>query len=384
MEKHDQLLMKRQNKNLVLDILKTKSPISRIDIAKMTGMSPTSITRIVTELQLQGYLRETEAVASGVGRKATLLEVRGDVLYTVGIEIDKSLLKVGIVNYIGEMVSLHKSKRNESESYMETLHKIDAVIRKIMDENEIPAAKIMGLAVGLPGYIDYKNGIVKISDQLKWKDASLAEDLQKLTSFNVIVDNELKMKIVAESFTGKAKNSQNSILIGIGSGIGSSIMLNGDIYRGETNNAGEIGHTVIDPTGNVCNCGKIGCLATYISEGAILADSRKVKDISSIEDVFQSYRDREPWALNIMDRASTYIALAISNLLCLYNPEVIILSGNTIEKLPEMKQAIEQKCELYIWEPLKQSVRIVYSELSENGVVLGAAIQAQNLMLELE
>lgn len=88
MEKHDQLLMKRQNKNLVLDILKTKSPISRIDIAKMTGMSPTSITRIVTELQLQGYLRETEAVASGVGRKATLLEVRGDVLYTVGIEID--------------------------------------------------------------------------------------------------------------------------------------------------------------------------------------------------------------------------------------------------------------------------------------------------------
>ncbi|MGA5692738.1 ROK family transcriptional regulator [Cytobacillus pseudoceanisediminis] len=384
MEKHDQLLMKRQNKNLVLDILKTKSPISRIDIAKMTGMSPTSITRIVTELQLQGYLRETEAVASGVGRKATLLEVRGDVLYTVGIEIDKSLLKVGIVNYIGEMVSLHKSKRNESESYMETLHKINAVIRKIMEDKEIPANKIMGLAVGLPGYIDYKNGIVKISDQLKWKNASLAEDLQKLTSFNVIVDNELKMKIVAESFTGKAKNSQNSILIGIGSGIGSSIMLNGDIYRGETNNAGEIGHTVIDPTGNVCNCGKIGCLATYISEGAILADSRKVKDISSIEDVFQSYRDREPWALNIMDRASTYIALAISNLLCLYNPEVIILSGNTIEKLPEMKQAIEQKCELYIWEPLKQSVRIVYSELSENGVVLGAAIQAQNLMLELE
>ncbi|URT69086.1 ROK family transcriptional regulator [Cytobacillus firmus] len=384
MEKQDQLLMKRQNKNLVLDILKTKSPISRIDIAKITGMSPTSITRIVNELQLQGYLRETEAVASGVGRKATLLEVRGDVLYTVGIEIDKSLLKVGIVNYIGEMVSLLKSKRNESESYMETLHKINMAIRKIMDENEIPAAKIMGLAVGLPGYIDYKNGIVKVSDQLKWKDANLAEDLQKLTSFNVIVDNELKMKIVAESFTGKAKNSQNSILIGIGSGIGSSIMLNGEIYRGETNNAGEIGHTVIDPTGNVCNCGKIGCLATYISEGAILADSRKVKDISSIEDVFQSYRDREPWALNIMDRASTYIALAISNLLCLYNPEVIILSGNTIEKLPEMKEAIEQKCELYIWEPLKQTVRIVYSELSDNGVVLGAAIQAQNLMLELE
>jgi predicted NBD/HSP70 family sugar kinase len=384
MEKHDQLLMKRQNKNLVLDILKHKSPISRIDIAKMTGMSPTSITRIVNELQLQGYVRETEAVTSGVGRKATLLEVCGDVLYTIGVEIDKSVLKVGIVNYIGEMVSLHKNKRNESESYMETLQKINAIIGKIMDENNISTNKILGLAVGLPGYIDYKCGIVKVSDQLKWKDVSLADDLKKLTSFNVIVDNELKMKIVAESFTGMAKDSQNSILIGIGSGIGSSIMLNGEIYRGETNNAGEIGHTVIDPTGNVCNCGKIGCLATYISEGAILSDSRKVKEIASIDEVFQSYRNREPWALNILDRASTYIALAISNILCLYNPEVIILSGNTIEKLPEMKQAIEQKCELYIWEPLKQTVRIVYSELRDHGVVLGAAIQAQHLMLDVD
>jgi N-acetylglucosamine repressor len=384
MEKHDQLLMKKQNKNLVLDILKSKSPISRIDIAKMTGMSPTSITRIVNELQLQGYVRETEAVASGVGRKATLLDVCGDVLYTVGVEIDKSMLKVGIVNYIGEMVSLHKNTRNDSETYMETLHKINTIIQKVMEEHEIPANKIIGVAVGLPGYIDYRNGIVKVSDQLKWKDVSLAEDLKKITSLNVIVDNELKMKIVAESFTGKAKDTQNSILVGIGSGIGSSIMLNGQIYRGETNNAGEIGHTVIDPTGNVCNCGKIGCLATYISEGAILADSRKVKDIASIEEVFQSYRDLEPWALNIIDRASTYIALALSNLLCLYNPEVIILSGNTIEKLPEIKNAIEQKCELYIWEPLKQAASIVYSELSDRGVVLGAAIQAQNLMLELE
>lgn len=384
MVKHDQFFMKRQNKNLVLDILKNKSPISRIEIARLAGMSPTSITRIVNELQFQGFVRETELVTSGVGRKATLLEVCGNVLYTIGVEIDKSIIKIGIVNYVGEIESLHKYNRNELESYDETLQKVNINVKSIMDRNGIPETKIIGLAIGLPGYVDYKNGVVKVSDQLKWKDVNLADDLKKLTSFDVIIDNELKMKVVAENFIGKAKNSQNCILLGIGSGIGSAIILNGEIYRGESNNAGEIGHTVIDPTGNVCNCGKIGCLATYISEGAILADSRKVKEIPSIDDVFHSYRNREPWALNIMDRASTYIALAISNILCLYNPEVIILSGNTIEKLPEMKQAIEQKCELYIWEPLKQTVQIVYSELSEHGVVLGAAIQAQNILLDLE
>lgn len=384
MEKQDQLLMKKQNKNLVLEIIKNKSPISRMEIAKVTGMSPTSITRIVNELYLQGFVRETELVTSGVGRKATLLDVCGDVLYTIGVEIDKLIIKIGIVNYVGKLVAWQSVSRVASEGYNETLEKVSNNMKELIEVNSIPTEKIIGLAVGLPGLIDYKNGVVKVSDQLSWKNVNLANDLKQLTTFNVIVDNELKMKVVAENFMGMAKDSQNVVLVGIGSGIGSAIILNGEIYRGESNNAGEIGHTVIDPTGNVCNCGKIGCLATYISEGAILEDSRKVKEINSIDDLFDSYRNGESWAINIIDRTSTYIALAISNILCLHNPEVIILSGNTIEKLPEIKEAIEQKCELYIWEPLKEKIKIVYSQLRDRGVVLGAAIQAQNTLQDLE
>ncbi|MEK3889343.1 ROK family transcriptional regulator [Bacillus sp. FSL K6-3431] len=384
MEKQDQVLMKKQNKNLVLDIVKQKAPISRISIAKATGMSPTSITRIVNELSEQGFVRETTLVTSGVGRRATLLDVDKDVLYTIGVELDKSLIKIGIVNYVGEIVVIQSLKHENIETYEETLHKLSQNIMGLIDNYAIRPQKVIGIAVGLPGFIDYKNGIVKISDQLKWKDVHFAEDLKKLTSIDVIIDNELKMKVVAESTVGKAMNSQNAILLGIGSGIGTAIILNGEIVRGESNNAGEIGHTIVDPTGNVCNCGKIGCLATYISEGAILADSKKVKEIDSIQDVFSSYRKKEAWALNILDRAATYLSVAISNILCLYNPEVIVLSGDTIENLPEMKEMIEQKCELYIWEPLKDSARIVYSDLGESGVVLGAAIQAQNKLLNLK
>ncbi|MEH7308313.1 ROK family transcriptional regulator [Neobacillus drentensis] len=384
MEKHDQLLMKKQNKNLVLDLIKNHSPISRMELAKVTGMSPTSITRIVNELHMQGFVRETELVTSGVGRKAALLDVCGDVLYTIGVEIDKLAIKIGIVDYIGKIVAWQQIERDETESYNETLEKINGIIRLLITEQGFSDEKIIGIGVGLPGFIDYKNGVVKISDQLKWKNVDITADLKKLTGFDVIVDNELKMKIMAEHFKGMTKDAQNAVLVGIGSGIGSAIMLNGEIYRGDSNNAGEIGHTVIDPTGNVCNCGKIGCLATYISEGAIIADSRKVKNIQTIDEVFASYRMGESWAMNLMDRATTFIALAISNILCLYNPEVIILSGNTIEKLPEIKSAIEQKCELYIWDPVKENLKFVYSLLGNEGVVLGAAIQTQNTLLDLE
>ncbi|MDQ6600494.1 ROK family transcriptional regulator [Bacillus salipaludis] len=384
MEKQDQLLMKKQNKNLVLEIIKNQSPISRMEIAKITGMSPTSITRIVNELHLQGFVKETELVTSGVGRKAVLLDVCDDVFFTIGVEIDKFIIKIGIVNYVGEIVELRRIPRLESESYFETLEKVNMNLKELIEKNRIPHQRIIGIGVGLPGFIDNQNGVVKVSDQLKWKNVNLAEDLKQLTAFEVMIDNELKMKIVAEDFKGSAKNSHHAVLVGIGSGIGSAMILNGEIYRGDSNNAGEIGHTVINPTGNVCNCGKIGCLATYISEGAIVGDARKVKEIDSILDVFEAYRNGESWAHNLMDRTTTYIALAVSNILCLYNPEMIILSGDTIERLPEIKQPIEQKCDLYIWEPLKERVKIVYSQLGEHGVVLGAAIQIQNLLLDLE
>jgi N-acetylglucosamine repressor len=384
MEKQDQLLMKKQNKNLVLDMIKGRGPISRTEIAKNTGMSPTSISRIVNELHVQGFVRETELVTSGVGRKAVLVDVEKDVLFTIGIEIDKSNIKIAIVNYIGDIVVLKEIHRDHSENYEETLSKIAVNVQDMIEQNGILNEKIIGMAVGLPGYIDYKNGVVKLSDQLFWKEKALAEDLKRITTFDVIVDNELKMKIISEYFLGRAKDVKNAVLVGVGTGIGSAIILNGEIYRGESNNAGEIGHTVIDPTGNVCNCGKIGCLATYISEGAILADSRKVKDLHSIDDVYEAFRLKEQWAINILDRTTTYISLAISNILCLYNPEVIILSGNLFEKLPEIKEVIEKKFEIYTWEPVRETVKLVYSQLNTQGVVLGGAIQAQNTLLDLD
>lgn len=384
MEKQDQILMKKQNKKLVLDILKHQAPISRMEISKITGMSPTSITRIVNELHQEGFICETELVTSGVGRKAKLLDVCKDVLYMIGIEIDRTIFRIGLVNFMGDIVELNTFARHESETYEDTVETVQQHVKQIVKKNGISEQKIIGLAVGLPGIVDHEQGTVRLSDQLRWQDAPLAADLKRKTGFNVIIDNELKMKAIAESFIGQAKGAKNAVLVGIGSGIGAAIILNGEIFRGEGNHAGEIGHAVVDPTGNVCNCGNIGCLATYISEGALLADSRKVKDVDSIDDVFEAFRNHEQWALNIFDRTTTYIAMAISNILSLYSPEVIILSGNLIEKVPEIMDIIDRKCQAYIWGPIKQTVRIVYSQISERGVVLGAAIQAQKQLFDIE
>ncbi|MEN1938530.1 ROK family transcriptional regulator [Paenibacillus sp. 102] len=384
MKKHDQVFIKLQNKSWVLDIIKHKSPISRADIAKITRMSPTSISRIVSELDQQGLVRETELVTSGVGRKAVLLDICKDALYTIGVGIDTTIVKVGIVNFAGELIASGLLERQPDESYEETLRIISCHIEELIQQAGVSREKIIGLGVGLPGLIDHKNGMVLLSAQLGWKQVQISKRIQELTGFKVIIDNELKMKTLAEYLCGAAKGSKKATLIGFGTGVGSALIINGEIYRGETNSAGEIGHTVVDPNGNVCECGKIGCLQTYIAENALLSESRKVKNISNTNELFEAMRNGEPWAVNIIERAGTYIAITISNVLCLYNPETVILSGNLIENYPEMQQLVSQKCNVFIWEPLKSTFKITFSQLGEQGVMIGAAIQARKEFLELE
>ncbi|MGE7920124.1 ROK family protein [Viridibacillus sp. NPDC093762] len=383
MEKQDQLLMKKQNRLLVLELLRAMSPISRIQLSKVTKMSPTSITRIVQELQEEGFVRESLIESTSIGRKPTLLELCPDVLYTVGVELDRRIVRVGLVDFLGEFVDFKVFQRKSQESYRETLNNIHEKTLQIINENQIEMKKVIGLGVGLPGSIDYEKGIVKISEQLQWENIPLAEDLKELTNHNIIIDNELKMKIIAENTIGQSIDSDNCILLGIGSGIGAAILLHGEVHRGTSNNAGEIGHTVIDPNGVICHCGKVGCLSTYISESAIIADANKVKPINSIEEVYDAYRSKETWACNIMDRVTTYIALAVSNMACLYEPEYIILSGHLIDELPGIGKFIEEKCDRYIWQSIRQNLKIVYSKLGSEGVVRGAAIQAQKVLLDL-
>ncbi|MGE8081248.1 ROK family transcriptional regulator [Peribacillus loiseleuriae] len=382
MKKHDQDFIKKQNKSWVLNIIKKESPISRADIAKLTNMSPTTISRIVNELCQQGFVQETELVTSGVGRKAVLLDICKDVIYTIGVELDKSVINIGIVNFTDELIATSLLDRNSNETYEETLRNVSRHVLEMIQQNGIPKERIIGLGVGLPGLIDHKNGEVILSAQLGWGKVPIAKTLKELTGFNVIIDNELKMKAYAEYLCGAAKGSEKTTLIGFGTGVGSALIINGEIYRGETNSAGEIGHTVVDPNGIVCECGKIGCLQTYIAESALLSESKKIKNMQNINELFESMRNGESWALNIIERAATYISITISNVLCLYNPDTIILSGSLVENYPEIQRLVDQKTHLYIWEPLKSTYKLAYSELKEQGVVIGAAIQAQTEFLE--
>ncbi|WP_145136139.1 ROK family transcriptional regulator [Paenibacillus sp. Y412MC10] len=385
MQKHDQDYIRRKNRSTVFELIRKHSPLSRAEIARLTGMSPTTVSRIVSELFQQDFMHEIEQTTTGVGRKAVMLHVNPGSVLSVGVEIDRSGIRIGIVDLDGKVVHSTQVTRDSRETPEATLERIASAIEELIQAEDIDRRKVVGIGVGLPGIVDYAGGSVVLSAQLGWKQTDIAGELRRLTGFEVAVDNELKVRALAEHQYGSARGSSRSVLIGFGSGVGSSLIIDGEIYRGETNSAGEIGHTVVDPGGLLCECGKVGCLQTYIAEASLVEQANKIKPIGSLEELFQARKDGEYWAASIVDRAMTFVAVTVSNIACVYNPDTVILTGKLVESFPEVRDFISDKCmDQFVWEPLRGTFQIVYSALESDGVVIGSGILAQNLFLDID
>lgn len=384
MQKHDQDFIKRKNRTTVFEIIKNHSPLSRAEIARLTGMSPTTVSRIVAELDHLDFMHEIEQETTSVGRKAILLKVNPKSVLSVGVEIDKTAIRIGAVDLDGSVIGGKSIARHAEESSEATLGSIAAGINALIDDERLDRRRIVGIGVGLPGIIDHAGGKAVLSAQLGWKQADIAGLLKARTGLAVAVDNELKVKSLAEHMYGAAKGSKRSVLIGFGSGVGSSLIIDGDIYRGESNSAGEVGHTVVDPGGLRCDCGKKGCLQTYIAEAALIEQASRVKPVASLDELFQARRDGERWAADIVDRAMAFIAVTIGNVACMYNPDTVILTGKLVERYPEVRAFIAEKCmSEYVWEPLRGTFRIAYSAFEQDGVIIGSGLLAQGRFLDI-
>lgn len=385
MKKHDQDFMRRQNKITVYEMIKNFSPISRALIAKKTGMSPTTVSRIVGELGEQGYVAEFEQVSVGLGRKAAMLKLVDTSVLSVGVELDKYQFRIGVVDVNGVLLHSRNYDRLPQESAEETLGNIARLLQEMIESEGINSTHVAGIGVGLPGIVDYESGEVVFSVQLGWKKVNIAQRLKALTGYEVAVDNELKVKALAEHVRGAAAGAKRTVLLGFGTGVGSALIIEGEIYRGESNSAGEIGHTTIDPNGALCECGKTGCLQTYIITSALLNEANKIRKMNTLEELFEARQSGEMWAVQLIERALVYMAITINNVLCVYNPDMVIVSGEWMEKFPEIQQEIVELCnKRFVWEPLRDTYGLQRTVLGEVGVMIGSGLLAQTRFFTLE
>jgi len=379
MQKQSQSRMKKQNEWIVLELIRQSGPISRIEIAKTTKMSPTTVTRIVQDLEKKDYIEEKYVAETAIGRRPTLVGLREDGRYSIGVHLDRSNIRIGIVDFIDSLVAFKEIRLDEATAYEEYMKTLVIELETLIREKQIPLEKILGIGIGVPGVVDPETGTIITSEQLKWRDRPVAEDLSRMSGIDVLVDNELKMWIYAENGQDEETDG-NNILIGMGTGVGAAIMLNGEVYRGMNNNSGEISHMTINPAGAQCHCGNKGCLSTYVSEKALI---RKTGGkIDSIDELQNAIEAHEPWALELEDEYMESVAIAVNTLVCTFEPRTIIISSPLVSS-ERSRAKLRASCKRFVWKEMWNHVDLRFSRFQETGVVLGAARQVQNLLLKV-
>lgn len=365
--KHDQSMVKKHHLLLLFKIIKRNGPISRADLAKITKMSATSASRIVKDLIDENFIEEVGETEGNIGRRARLLAVKpkGGIMFGVNIETD--FIEIGVVDLNGTIIFKKKKDINLISPPYEVLDDIADFITGIMDEYKNSNNRVMGCGVSIPGIVDWPTGKVVMSPQFHWSNIEVGKYLEKKISVSVLVDNQVKAILLGESLYGNAVGVESATCIYVGSGLGAAFIDKGEVVRGADNMAGEIGHTIVNPNGPLCHCGRMGCLQTYICASALEKESGR-----PYYEIFEAKTRNEPWAVGLLDKAAEYLAMTISNVTYTYNPEVIILAGTLIDEYPEWVQLVKKKAQKYMGTTDKLSVQIHY-EASSTAGILGAS-----------
>lgn len=382
MKPQDQSDIRYNNTKMILNIIKAAHGIARSDLAKLTGMSATSMTRIVNELLELNLVQETSFSSGGIGRKSILLEIKKDVFYVVGIDFAERDISVCVMDFSGAVIGKKVISRTTASSL-----KIEEMIRfiyqnyqKLLQEFKVKEELVAAIGVGAIGSIDREKGLVRYEELTHTHNIPIKELIESVFKRPAFIDNDIKCAIVAENTFGEVPNLDDVVMLSFGRGVGSAIINRGRIVRGCTNTAGEIGHTIVDfSDGRLCICGRRGCLSSYLMEENIIEEARKSNSsICSIADIMECYEKNFLWAISLVDRITNYMTIAINNAVNYLNPRNLVLGGKLINDNPILyDMALKKYSGMISFSTLHPTTHISPSKLSRDAVCIGGALVAQ-------
>ncbi|MCL1854139.1 MAG: ROK family protein [Clostridia bacterium] len=369
--------IKIENRKLVFTCIFKQPGISRPQITNLTKLSAASVGRITDELLGEGLISEFDSDTGNVGRRPTLLRVCGESVLALAVELDRDKQACAAVDLTGRV-----QYRTERDFYAiahnprELCELVREMADEVMSKPSLADKRFPGIGIALPGLVDIDSGTLLLGSQFRWHNVPFGAILQDIfPAMTVTLDNEMNARALAESLYGVIRHEQNAVMLGIGSGVGAGIIVNGQVYRGNDNMAGEVGHIVMDPNGKMCECGRYGCLQTFVADWALTEDARRFKRDADIDDILQAADMGEQWAVSIIERFVRYTQTAISYFTSLLNPGVVVLSGQLLEDYPVLKEWLLRENPSHIWKPFSASSRLTMSSLGRDGAIIGAATQ---------
>lgn len=330
---------KDSSRSALLDAIRRAKRIARIDLAQAADISPATVTTITADMIRQGLIEEVAPEEftgqSRRGRPRVDLKLRADAFLVAGLKVAETIISVVLVNFEGTVVTQHTYHRDQTCPSPEGFTtQIKQAIDATLGEVDYAWADLSAVGLGIAGIVDAKRGFVHWSPFLDARNLELATMLKDAMNLPIFLDNDANLVAMAEQYLGDAQDTANFIVVTIETGVGMGIVIDNKVYRGARGCGAEFGHTKVQLDGALCRCGQRGCLEAYVADYALLREAsfdtslfRKGSAERSVQDLLTAARKGNPTAKSIVDRSSRIFAMGLANLVNLFDPELIILSG---------------------------------------------------------
>lgn len=378
--------LRRTNRTTILRTLYFGGEMSRVDLSQQTQLSTATVTNVVAELLNEGSVIEVGSEESLGGRPRTILAINPRYSYLIGVDVgeqhlglelfDLTLAKVATVQY---PILTHLAHPERIATQI--ARGIETVLTTAgVSQHE----NVLGIGVGVPGVVEMTTESVVHAPGIGWNAVPFRRFLEEQIPYRIFLDNGVKAMTQAELLIGSGRGFRHIIVVLMGTGVGAGIVINGALYRGASNSAGEWGHTRLSLDGPLCRCGNRGCLEAYVGSSRILDRLRTrvpthpaleyADEEEAIISLVASIRAGDADAVQVLEETTHYLGVGIANLINLFNPQRLILGGWVGSHLghlilPTLRGIIEATA----LQSSAQAVSLEVSQFGQDAVALGTA-----------
>ena len=368
--------LKDRNRERVLGALRERGRISQADIARMTGLSRTTVHTFVAELKDSGMVHEVEASVPDVrgGRPAVLLVLRDSSLAVVGIDFGHSHVQVAVADLVHNLLAERRCDLDVNYHAAEALDTATRMVDEVLIEAHVERKSVIGAGIGIPGPVDRARGTVGSTTILPgWTGLRIETEMQERLGIPVEIENDANLGALAEMSWGAGRECANFAYIKVATGIGAGLVIDGRLLRGASGTAGEIGHTTLDESGALCYCGNRGCLETVASGPAIIQLVGLVDgEVPSQSRIVELAIAGDVRCRRAISDAGHEIGVAVAGLCTLINPERVIVGGLLSRTGEVLLQPIRESMRRHAVQAAADIIDVVPAVFVERAELLGS------------
>lgn len=385
-------LIKEINRYKVLNIIRNMQPVSRNEISKHSDLGISTISYIMDELIEKDLIKEVGESTSTGGRRAKLYEFNAECGYVISVKVEEEQLLISLTNMAAELIDrniIKYSKRSSPESIVDL---IKNTITDILYKTNKDLSQLAGIGILSSGLINREEGVIMRSSILGWQNVPVAKMLQEyFRDIPIFVDKNINGYTLAELWKGEGKETNDFLVVSVGSGLGLTVVKDRKIYYGSIGGAGEFGHTTIDVNGYPCHCGQNGCLEMYASEfyfknkGEELKKEfpdTKIKNFY-FHEVAERAMENDGLALRLMKEMGRYLGIGIRNLINTLNPEKIVMAGEGMKYGHLFMDEVRKIAQNNFFAKASYKTEIVESKLTDTAWLMGGALLVINHLFQI-